>query len=242
MLFSPLDSSLWCCEFILELAGAILVFKNLRSIKILWAYLAFRAGADLFSFALACGWGAGHYGWANYGQRLIGYVLLACLAVRVVGIAFNADARKVRNYGLLAGGLSVLAIAFAHAGPWKIQSLYAIGFRADMLLCATIALGMMMRDLEIIVLPLEGHWKTICYALIIAVFSHGLSSELRMHGYIGIPAQSHLMALGQIAALSFWIWAAWSKPEEMPVIRLDSIGSPNAEPLILDEVLESRVM
>lgn len=240
-MFSPFYSSLWCAEFILELAGAVLIFKNFRSIKILWSYLAFRAGADLFSFALACGWGSSHYGWANYGQRLLGYIFLAALSMRVIGVAFNVDTKTVRKYGTWTAGVAALAIGLTHAGPWQAASLYVIGFRADMVLGVFIGSAMLLREFEVIVLPMEKHWGLICSATLTAVFSHGLCSELRMHGYIGLTAQSCLMAAGQLVALSIWILAAWRRPQEFAIIRLDSIGSPKTESLALDEPLTGTV-
>lgn len=240
-MIGPLDNALWLGEFILELAAFVLVFKNLRTIKILWAYLAFRAVADLAGFAIASGWNLDFYGWSNYGQRLVGYVLLAALAMRVIGVAFNADRDKVKAWSVGAAGITALAIAVLHRGPWTVRTLYSIGFRVDMAIAVFIAGALFLRDREIIVMPLEKHWSRICSAVLIAIFTHAVCSELNRHGITETTTESRLMAVGQLLALGTWIAAAWSKPVEFEVMRLDSIGSPNAEPLIVDEVLTGTV-
>lgn len=219
-MFGPLDNSLWCAEFILELIGAILVFRNFRSIKVLWLYLAFRASADVLSFWLSCGWGRGGYAWADYAQRMIQYVILAALAMRAIGAAVNADRRTVRLYGTIAALFGTGVILAEHTGDWTAYSLLQIGARADLGLAALVGGALLLREIEVIVAPLQKPWGWICSGLLTALVVHGAASMLLSQGMIGYLSASRLMACGQLAGLSVWIIGMARPTVELIAIRI----------------------
>lgn len=234
-----LANLLWGCEFILELAGAVLVFRHFRTIKLFWGYLAFRAAADAATFLLKINsdpsdlWAT--WRWFNYWQLMVQYVVLAVLAMLCIGAAVNADKQTVRRYGSLAGVLGIAAIAIAHGGPWTAFSLLRVGARADWVLAVLVAGALLLRECDLIVAPMKEPWGWICAGFLVAVTTDGAVSELLAKGQISGVLASRLMACGQVLALAVWIFAAMQR-ENREVVRASlghSVELP--QPLVQDD-------
>lgn len=209
-----LDSLLWFGEFALALTGALFAFRNYRSIKLFWGYLAFRASADALTFILKLGsdpsdlWAL--WRWANYFQLMAQYVLLAVLAMRCLGAMVNADQRTIKAYGSLAAFLAGLGIVIVHgAGPWTALYLLQVVSVADFVLGGFMALMLLFREWEVIATPTEKPWMTVCWGLLTAVGTHALFGELLRRGTINGLTASRLMSCGQWLALGVWIVAGW---------------------------------
>jgi hypothetical protein len=214
-----LDNTLWLGQFALAIVGAVFASRYYRSIKIIWLYLAFRAGADFLTCALRIGsdpsdlWAA--WRWSNYWQQMIQYVLLAALAMRVIGAATNADRHTVRLYGSFAAALCVLGLFIAHgSAPWTGEWLLRIGARANFTLAVLVAGQLLLREFNGIVPPMEKPWPSICSGLLALLSSNAACSELLRHGIIGGLEASRWMAVGQIVALSIFAVGMGQKPKE----------------------------
>lgn len=226
----------WLLEFLLE--SVALAFSIRKRNWTLSALLAVRVVADLITCAARH---QSHYAYAQlfWLFRAGQYLLLLWLACVICGkLLQELNQARVRITAAIIAVIGSMAVLKLYSDGLTIDARFMDAeIAANFILAAVLFSGWVSRNV-FFGRGLDRQWNWILLGLVIQLASRALCTMAWMRW----NTAAYWFYAGDIAALSIWIAAVSRKVEEVSYFRLDSIGSPNAEPLIDEEIKEARVM
>jgi len=219
---APLDFILWFSEFSLELVGGYIAFHAFRKIWPFWAYLWFRASADVATALILFFSGEALYSRVHIYLRAGMYTLQLILVVFIVGKMVNDRQETVAQYAAALSLTAAIGLAIFFRRPFQFETVVNVEASACLMLGIMICLGLAGRTR-----PPERPWNAITAGMLILLAGRAAAALMeRYYGfeYWGIVAR--IYPLTDIAALGTWAAFVWGGVAEfrMPLtVRVEAL-------------------